>query len=101
MALHINKLKDFEEKLHTDPIRITKTKDIVSNIMTTLDEVPVTERTVYNKLSQFKNSIYYCSSNLSNPMFLSNTCDTLNLAEEVAYIYERMFFFVRKWIFKL
>ena len=94
MALHINKLKDFEEKLHTDPIRITKTKDIVSNIMATLNEIPVTERTVYKKLSQFKNSIYYCSSNLGNPMFLSNACNTLNLTEEVVYIYERMFAFL-------
>ena len=56
----------------------------------------MSKNTVYKWLKTFKRCLYYCSANLSNPMFLHIAEEELQVSTELIYIYALMYKYVCK-----
>ena len=61
-----------------------------------MDTGIMSKNTVYKWLKTFKRCLYYCSSNLSNPMFLHIAEEELQVSPELIYIHALMYKFVCK-----
>lgn len=61
-----------------------------------MDTGIMSKNTIYKWLKIFKRCLYYCSSNLSNPMFLNLAKDELHVSTELIYIHTLMYKFVCK-----
>ncbi len=61
-----------------------------------MDTGIMSKNTVYKWLKILKRCLYYCSSNLSNPMFLDLAKDELHISTELIYIHTLMYKFVCK-----
>lgn len=61
-----------------------------------IDTGIMSKNTVYKWLKIFKRCLYYCSSILSNPMFLDLAKDELHVSTDLIYIHALMYKFVCK-----